>query len=180
MLRTCAVYIVCLSVAPCAYSQENNSFAEQQVYSANAFRFEVPRPWFYATPDSSQKKNVARCFLHSRLRITAEGLFLVDVGRATGTIEETIDGMIRVMKGGNDVVEISREDVVLDGDKAVHLKSRVADYSVPCSVIVNDHKGTLYLIMMSISKKSDLENRDMMLQTLLKTWKWKESGAKKP
>jgi hypothetical protein len=112
--------------------------------------------------------------------MTAEGRFAVDAGRAAGNPEQTIDGMKKVMRGGKEAVEISREDVVLGGDKAVHLKSRVADYYVPCSVIVDDHKGTLYLIMMSVSKKSDLENRDLMLQTLLKTWKWKDSGAKKP
>lgn len=173
MLRICAVYIVCLSVVPWAYSQENNSFVKQQVYSTDAFRFEVPRPWYYASPDFTKKKNVARCFLHSRLLINAKGLLLIDAGRATGNIKETIDGMSKVMKGGKNVVKISRADVILDGDKAVHLKSSAADYSVPSSVIVVDHKGTLYLIMMSVSKKSDLENRDLMLKTLLKTWKWK-------
>jgi hypothetical protein len=176
MFRPCVVFIVYFLVVGCADSQENNSFVEPQVYGTDAFRFEVPKPWFYAIPDHSQKKNVARCFLRSRLQMTAEGLFLVDAGRATETKKNTIDGMIKVMKNGKDEVEIQREDVALDGDKAVHLKSRVADYRVPCSVIVNEHNGTLYLIMMSVSKKSDFENRDLMLQALLKTWKWKEAG----
>lgn len=179
MLRICAIHVLCLAMVRCAYSQENNSFAERQVYSSNAFRFDVPQPWFYAIPDTSKKKNVARCFLHSRLQVLAQGLFLVDAGRATGTLDETIDGMIKVMKGADATTEIQRESVVLDGDKAVHLKSSLANYDVPCSVIVDDHQGRLYLIMMSVSKKTDLKNRDLMLQTVLRTWKWKESRDKK-
>ncbi len=176
MFRVCALCL-CLSMTGCAYSQENNSFAEKQVYSTNAFRFEVPRPWYYAAPDATKKKNVARCFLHSRLQILAQGLFLVDAGRAVGTREETIEAMLKVMKSASADAEIQREDVVLDGDKAVHLKSAVANYRVPCSVIVDDRNGTLYLLMMSVSKRSDLENRDLMVRTLLATWKWKQSRA---
>ncbi len=53
-----------LAAAGCAKPQENNSFAERQVYSTEAFSFEVPTPWFYAIPDATKTKNVARCFLH--------------------------------------------------------------------------------------------------------------------
>lgn len=175
MSRLSLACILCLTAAHWAYSQENNSFVERQVYSTDAFRFEIPRPWYYAVPDSSKRKNVARCFLHSRLQVFAQGLFLVDAGLSAKTAQESIDVMIAVMKSGNAATEIQQEDVVLDGGKAIHLKSSVADYRVPCSVIVFDHEGTLYLIMMSISKESDLENRDLMVQTLLRTWKWKHS-----
>jgi hypothetical protein len=132
MVRTCAVCIVCLLTVRGAFSQENNSFVERQVYSASTFRFDVPRPWYYASPDIMEAQNVARCYLNSRLRIMAEGVFVVDAGRATKSTAETIDGMTGVMKHGKNDVEVSREDVVLDGDKAVHLKSSVADYYVPC------------------------------------------------
>jgi len=175
MIRICLVQLFCLVAACCAYSQENNSFAERQVYSTNAFSFEVPKPWFYAVPDATRTKNVARCFLHSRLRHSAQGLFVVDKGRAAETPDKTIDGMAKVMQGANTAEKIQRENVVLDGDKAVHLKSAAATSAVPCSVIIDDHNGTLYLIMMSVSNKSDLENRDLMVKTLLRTWKWKES-----
>jgi hypothetical protein len=30
---------------------------------------------------------------------------------------------------------------------------------------------------MSVSKKGDLENKNLMLRTLLATWKWKQSRA---
>lgn len=179
MFRICAAYVFCLAMACCAYSQENNSFVERQVCSTNTFRFDVPKPWYYAVPDAPKKKNVARCFLHSRSRIFAKGIFLVDKGRAVGTLDETIDGLIKVMKDANTAVDIQRENVVLDGDKAVHLKSTVSNYAVPCSLIIADHQGTLYLVMMSVTKKSDLKNRDLILKTLLRTWKWKESAAKK-
>jgi len=162
------------AVAPPARPLENNSFAAQQVYSTDTFRFDVPTPWFYATPDTFKKKNVARCFLNSRLRVTAEGLLLVDAGKAVGSIEETVDGMIKVMRAGKNI-EISQEEVAIDGDKAIHVKSDVADYNVPCSVIVNVHNETLYLIMMSVSKSNQMKDRDLMVQTLLKTWKWKGS-----
>jgi hypothetical protein len=161
-------------VKPGAEPEEDNSFSGRLTYSTDVFQFDVPRPWYCAIPDSNQKENVARCFLHSRLAIAAKGILLVNAGRATGTIGETIDRMITVMKGGNDSVEIQREDIVLNRDKAVYLKSAVADYRVPCSVIVDDHKGTLYLIMMSVSEKSDLENRDLMFLCLSKSWMWKE------
>jgi hypothetical protein len=156
------------------YSQENNSFVEHQVYNTDEFRFDIPKPWFYATPDATKTKNVARCFLHSRLRLFAQGLFLVDKGRAAETLDKTIDGMIKVMEGTNAAANVQREDVMLDGDKAILLKSAVADPAVPCSVIIDDHNGTLYLIMISVSKKNDLENRDLMLKTVLGTWKWQK------
>ena len=85
--------------------------------------------------------------------------------------------MTKVMRATKNI-EISREDVALDGDKAVYLKSEVADYNVPCSVIVDVHNGTLYLIMMSVSKDDQLKERDLMVQTLLRTWKWKASGTR--
>jgi hypothetical protein len=179
MFKICLVHLLCLAAACCAYSQENNSFAEQQVYSTDAFRFDVPKPWFYAIPDATKTKNVARCFLHSRLRASAQGLFLVDIGQAAESLDKTIDGMTKVMKGANTAEEVQREDVVLDGDKAVHLKSATANYALPCSVIIDDHNGTLYLIMMSVSKKGDLENRDLMVKSLLRTWKWKDSKDSK-
>ena len=87
--------------------------------------------------------NVERCFLNSRLRATAEGLLLVDAGKAVGGIEETTGGMIKVMRAGKNVA-ISREDVALDGDKAIHLKSEVADYNVPSSVIVDVRTRELF------------------------------------
>ena len=180
MSRTIPSAIVCwLLFTLYTFSQENNSFAAKQVYSTKDFRFEIPKPWFYAIPDSSQKKNVARCFLNSGLRMTAEGLLVVDAGKATESIEKTIDAMSKVMKKGRDDVEVKREEIDFDGNKAVCLKSGVADYSVPCTVIVHEHDGTLYLIMMSVAKKSHLEHRDLMLQTLSETWKWKDSRAKK-
>jgi hypothetical protein len=160
-----------------ASPMENNAFVAQQVCSTEAFRFDVPRPWRYANPDSTKKKNLARCFLNSPLRATAEGQLLVDAGKAVGTIAETSDGMTKVMRATKNI-EISREDVGLDGDKAVCLKSEVADYNVPCSVIVDVHNGTLYLIMMSVSKNDQLKERDLMVQTLLRTWKWKASGTR--
>lgn len=163
----------------CTFSQENNSLVVEQLVSTKDFRFEIPKPWFYAIPDSNQKKNVARCFLNSRLRMTAEGLFLIDAGKATESIEKTMEAMTKVMKNGKDDVEVKREEIDFDGNKAVCLKSGVADYSVPCTVIVHEHNGTLYLIMMSVTKKSHLEHRDLMLKTLSETWKWKDSGAKK-
>ena len=175
MLRICVIQLCCLAAACGAYSQENNSFAERQVYRTDAFNFDVPTPWFYAVPDATKTKNIARCFLRSRLRLSAQGLFLVDKGRAAETLDKTIDGMTKVMKSANTAEEVKREDVVLGGDKAVHLKSATANAAVPCSVIIDDHKGTLYLIMMSVSNKNDLENRDLMVKTLVRTWKWKES-----
>ena len=111
--------------------------------------------------------------------MTTEGLFLVDAGKATESIEKTMEAMTKVMKNGRDDVEVQREEIDFDGNKAVCLKSGVADYSVPCTVIVHEHNGTLYLIMMSVTKKSHLEHRDLMLQKLSETWKWKDSGAKK-
>ncbi len=180
MRRTIPLVIVfCLLFHLCSFSQEDNSFAVKQVYSTKDFRFDIPKPWFYASPDLSQKKNQARCFLNSRLRMTAEGLFLVDAGKATDSIEKIIESMSNVMKNGKDHAEVKRDEIQLDGKKAVCLKTDVADFFVPCSVIVHERNGTLYLIMMSVSKKSHLEQRDLMLKTLSETWKWKESEAKK-
>jgi hypothetical protein len=172
-------YILCLLLMPYCFAQENNSFADKQICSTEKFQFEIPTPWYYAIPDVTKNKNVARCFLHSRLRVSAEGLLLIDAGKPTASLEKTIDAMTEVMKNGKKDVEIQREDVELDGKKAACLKSQVADFMVPCAVIVHEQNGTVYLVMMSIAKKDDLKNRDLMLTTLTKTWKWKESGAKK-
>ena len=60
--------------------------SRRQAAGTEASRFDVPRPWRYANPDSTKKKNLARCFLNSPLRATAEGQLLVDAGRRLGPL----------------------------------------------------------------------------------------------
>lgn len=145
--------------------------AENAIYKTNKFTFEIPKPWYYAIP-SRDKKNVARCFLKSRLRLTAKGRFIVDAGGAADEMPKILDGMASVMRPKESKFVVTRREVKLGGSDAVLLTSDAKDYYTPCAIIVCMHNNRLYMAMLSVSETEDLTHRDAMVQALLKTWNW--------
>ncbi|MCC9603725.1 hypothetical protein LOC67_24510 [Stieleria sp. JC731] len=146
--------------------------ADELVYTTKLFSFEIPDQWYFAIP-SPDEKNFARCFLKSKLRLFAKGRFIVDVGGAAADLPTILDSMEKVMVPKGSLAKVTRKDVKLDGADATLLLTESKDYHVPCAVIVCLHGERLYMPMLSLAETEDLKHRDVMVESLLETWKWK-------
>ena len=146
-------------------------FADVRSYKTDSFTFEIPEPWQYAIPSNDQK-NVARCFLKSKLRLTAKGRFIVDTGRPAQEMPQLLDGMASRMVPKGSKAKVKREKVKLGGVGATLLTSETRNYYLPCGVVVCMRGERIYMAMLSVAETEDLDHRDTMIKSLLTTWKW--------